>query len=94
MSHFTPVPKQPSELTRSSSNGSSEVPLATPMDFLGPPSFAARQYPPDKIIVAGGFQPMSLNETTHKVLRLVEERSGIPVHVEPDPAPPAHCWRR
>jgi len=28
---------------------------------------------------------MSLNETTRKVLRLVEERSGIPVHVEPDP---------
>ncbi len=55
------------------------------MDFLGPPSFAARQYPRDKIIVAGGFQPMSLNETTRKVLRLFEERSGIPVHVEPDP---------
>jgi len=28
---------------------------------------------------------MSLNETTRQVLRLVEERSGIPVHVEPDP---------
>jgi len=28
---------------------------------------------------------MSLSETTRSVLRLVEERSGIPVHVEPDP---------
>lgn len=28
---------------------------------------------------------MSLNETTRQVLRLVEERSGLPVHVEPDP---------
>ena len=27
---------------------------------------------------------MSLSETTKNVLRLVEERSGIPVHVEPD----------
>ena len=27
---------------------------------------------------------MSLSETTRKVLRLVEEKSGIPVHVEPD----------
>lgn len=27
---------------------------------------------------------MSLSETTRQVLRLVEERSGIPVHVEPD----------
>lgn len=31
---------------------------------------------------------MSLNETTQKVLRLVEARSGIPVHVEPDPSLP------
>lgn len=31
---------------------------------------------------------MSLSETTRKVLRLVEERSGIPVHVEPDPKLP------
>ena len=28
---------------------------------------------------------MGLNEITHKVLRLVETRSGIPVNVEPDP---------
>jgi hypothetical protein len=28
---------------------------------------------------------MSLSETTRKVLGQVEERSGIPVHVEPDP---------
>ncbi len=27
---------------------------------------------------------MNLNETTQKVLRLVEVRSGISVHVEPD----------
>jgi len=30
-------------------------------------------------------QQMSLSETTRKVLGLVEERSGIPVYVEPDP---------
>jgi hypothetical protein len=28
---------------------------------------------------------MSLSETTKKVLQMVEDRSGIPVHVEPDP---------
>src|SRR5438270_12380600 len=28
---------------------------------------------------------MSLSETTQQVLRLVQDRSGIPVHVEPDP---------
>lgn len=28
---------------------------------------------------------MSLSEITQKVLRLVETRSGIPVHVEADP---------
>ncbi len=28
---------------------------------------------------------MSLGDTTQKVLRLVETRTGIPVHVEPDP---------
>jgi len=28
---------------------------------------------------------MSLSETTTKVLQMVEDRSGIPVHVEPDP---------
>src|SRR6266496_2365970 len=28
---------------------------------------------------------MSLSEITHQVLRLVETKSGIPVHVEPDP---------
>ena len=27
---------------------------------------------------------MNLSEITHQVLRLVETRSGIPVHVEPD----------
>lgn len=31
---------------------------------------------------------MSLSEITKKVLRLVETRSGIPVHVEPDPSLP------
>lgn len=31
---------------------------------------------------------MSLSEITKKVLRLVESRSGIPVHVEPDPSLP------
>jgi hypothetical protein len=31
---------------------------------------------------------MSLSETTKEVLRLVETRSGIPVHVEPDPILP------
>ena len=28
---------------------------------------------------------MSLSQTTQRVLRIIEERSGIPVHVEPDP---------
>jgi hypothetical protein len=28
---------------------------------------------------------MNLSEITQKVLRLVETRSGIPAHVEPDP---------
>lgn len=28
---------------------------------------------------------MNFSETTRKVLRMVEDRSGIPVHVEPDP---------
>jgi hypothetical protein len=31
---------------------------------------------------------MALSETTRAVLRLVEQRSGIPVHVEPDPSLP------
>src|SRR2546423_13858168 len=32
---------------------------------------------------------MSLGATTQKILRLVEEKTGLPVHVEPDPSLPA-----
>jgi len=42
----------------------------------------ARNLQPDRLTWHG---QMSLSETTRKVLGLVEERSGIPVHVEPDP---------
>jgi len=42
----------------------------------------ARNRQPDRLTWHG---QMSLSETTRKVLGLVEERSGIPVHVEPDP---------
>ena len=48
-------------------------------DFRG---FRARNPQPDPLAWHG---QMSLSETTRKVLVLVEERSGIPVHVEPDP---------
>jgi len=37
---------------------------------------------------------MSLSETTRKILALVEERSGIPVHVEPDPNLPGTLLAR
>ena len=48
------------------------------LDFRG---FMARNRQQDRLTWHG---QMSLSETTRKVLGLVEERSGIPVHVEPD----------
>jgi hypothetical protein len=43
------------------------------------------QLPSKSNIKAVAVTHMKLSETTIKVLRLVEDRSGIPVHVEPDP---------
>jgi hypothetical protein len=43
------------------------------------------QFPLKSNIKMEPVKHMSLSETTKKVLRLVEDRSGIPVHVEPDP---------
>lgn len=79
------MPKQSNEHTTPSSRRFGNVPPAKQLECPAAPSFHARQCRSDKIIVAGGFHSMSLNETTRQVLRLVEERSGIPVHVEPDP---------
>ena len=54
----------------------------------GRPNFGTRILTPDPISTINAHIQMSLNEITWKVLRLVESRSGIPVHVEPDPSLP------
>lgn len=43
------------------------------------------QFPLKSNIKVKPVKHMSLSETTKKALQLVEDRSGIPVHVEPDP---------
>lgn len=85
LSNITSMPNQSNEHEAPSSRSSGDVSPAKPMECPAAPSFPARHSRPDKIIVSGGFHSMSLNETTRQVLRLVEERSGLPVHVEPDP---------
>lgn len=58
--------------------------MVTATTFQPSVSFVSGQARDNLISVSQNGAHMTLSETTRQVLRLVQDRSGIPVHVEPD----------